>query len=597
MSNQLKIQIAPANSAAESGNSIIQAVVACNGTIISASAAMLQELGIDINPRQKANLFSFLSNENIEKLEAAFLKVEQDHMPSQITFSDNLSKKKLLVLEVSALPFSPGNVRSFLCRAVSGSLGNQTERTEMEIVKAVAPLFYQFSPDLAFSVDQNESLILANPAFLHFFGLDSNCRKTKLFDILPPQTAGIILQNVRQAEQFGRPLVCELELEHADTEKKLFRIGFFPTVLHDGECVTGIVASSLEESRKSQKEIAELQSRVEHISNVTFDAIWEWDMLTGTMYRNERLQELVGYEDEEMKGLSWWLGRTHPEDREQLMQLLKKVTEEGRKSWQTNYRFLCADGEYKHMHDRGFVLYENNLPVKMIGCLNDMTEQKLMEHLLSEEKMRQYRVVSETAIRIQEQERTRLGREMHDNVNQLLSTVKMFIELLKPSGSQETEIKKKAVDYTLMAIEEIRKLSREMVSPQLDGKSLVEQIQDMVTDFELSSGISVKCTHDAENNLLSPGKKISLYRIAQEQLKNIAKYSKATHVDILLCCKNNSVQMDISDNGIGFDTTKVKKGVGLDSIRDRAKFYNGTAEIVSATGKGCRLTIHIPLVD
>lgn len=100
-----------------------------------------------------------------------------------------------------------------------------------------------------------------------------------------------------------------------------------------------------------------------------------------------------------------------------------------------------------------------------------------------------------------------------------------------------------------------------------------------------------------ESKLLGPDKKLTLFRIVQEQLKNISKYSQANYVEILLQSKNENIQLIIKDNGVGFDVKKTNNGVGLASIRDRAKFCNGEVVIKSAPGKGCVLTITIPLHD
>jgi PAS domain S-box-containing protein len=277
--------------------------------------------------------------------------------------------------------------------------------------------------------------------------------------------------------------------------------------------------------------------RLVQLSRITSDAIWEWNMQTGEMIRNEKLIELTGYLPEDHKGLVWWLGRIHPEDRDQLNETLKEVTDKGLQSWESEYRFLCADGEYKNMLDRGFVIHENGMPVKMIGSLSDITGEKLMENLLIEEKLRQFKNISEAALRVQEQERSRLGREMQDNVNQILSTIKLFVGMLTPSGEEEKGIKQKTIEYTMLAIEEIRKLSREKVAPQLDGEVLADHIRKVIADVELSTDIKIKFTHDQENEMLSPGKKLTLFRIIQEQLKNALKYSKAKNLEILLSVK------------------------------------------------------------
>jgi PAS domain S-box-containing protein len=362
-----------------------------------------------------------------------------------------------------------------------------------------------------------------------------------------------------------------------------------------GKKMIGGIASNQSDKYMAEQNLEIANERIRNLNKVTSDAIWEWDMKTGEIFRNEKLIELTGFLPEDDRGLTWWLSRVHIDDRDKLNETLKEVTDKNLQSWKSEYRFLCADGEYKNILDHGFLVCENGMPVKMIGSLSDITGEKLMENLLVEEKLRQFKNISEAVIRSQEQEHTRLGREMHDNVNQILSTIKLFASMLTASNKKEKEIKQKTIEYTMLAIEEIRKLSKEMVAPQLDGGTLAEHIQKIIDDIELSTKLKIKFTYDTENELMSPGKKLALFRIVQEQIKNILKYSKANQVEILLQGRKEDVQLIILDNGIGFDVRKSSNGVGLASIKDRVKFYNGQVEIKSSPGEGCLLKIAMPL--
>ena len=140
-------------------------------------------------------------------------------------------------------------------------------------------------------------------------------------------------------------------------------------------------------------------------------------------------------------------------------------------------------------------------------------------------------------------------------------------------------------------------MSKELVVPQLKDKGLVESIYNLLEDIQISGKLKVSFVHDQENDLLSPGKKVTIFRIVQEQFKNILKYSQAKHADVCLTCKHDHVQLLIRDDGIGFDTKRSYKGIGLSNIHDRARFYNGSVDVQSAPGKGCQLTVVIPFVN
>jgi signal transduction histidine kinase len=273
---------------------------------------------------------------------------------------------------------------------------------------------------------------------------------------------------------------------------------------------------------------------------------------------------------------------------------VKEVTDAGGQSWEQEYRFKCADGQYKNMLDKGFVVYENGLPVRMIGSLQDVTDMKKLENALMEEKIKHEKAISETAIRVQEKERTRIGHELHDNVNQILSTAKLFVDLLHTGSEEQKGIKDKSISYLMMAIDEIRKLSRELVTPQLHENGLISSIDKLISDLRLSTRMDIKLVHDNEANLLIQGKQITLFRIIQEQLKNIVTHSGAKLVDIHLQRKEDEMVLLIRDDGRGFNIRKSSNGIGIANIYKRAKYYGGQVQLISAPGEGCTLEVRIP---
>jgi signal transduction histidine kinase len=173
----------------------------------------------------------------------------------------------------------------------------------------------------------------------------------------------------------------------------------------------------------------------------------------------------------------------------------------------------------------------------------------------------------------------------------------MFVDMITPANAEEKKIKVKSIEYLMNAIEEIRKLSKELVVPQFKEKGLVESIYSLIEDIQMSSKLRIRFVHDSETDLLSPGKKITIFRILQEQMKNIIKYSKAKQVDIYFNCRDENTQLIIKDDGIGFDPKQTSRGIGLSNMHDRTRFYNGTVDIETAPGKGCELTVTIPLLS
>jgi signal transduction histidine kinase len=246
------------------------------------------------------------------------------------------------------------------------------------------------------------------------------------------------------------------------------------------------------------------------------------------------------------------------------------------------------------VRDRGIVVYEQDKPVKFIGSLLDLTEVKELENQLLEEKIKHQKEIAKSIIDTQEKERTRLGQELHDNINQLLLVSKLYLGLLKPSDAGNKVVAKKIMESINMAITEIQTVSREMVLPKLKEKTLADSINELVKDVKMTCKFNIRFLYNKRSEDISEGKKIALYRIVQEQLKNTIQYSKAHNVVIQLICNAHSVDLIVHDDGAGFDPLKKTKGIGLRNIYDRTTLYNGTVELQSAPGCGCRLKVNIP---
>lgn len=336
--------------------------------------------------------------------------------------------------------------------------------------------------------------------------------------------------------------------------------------------------------------------RLLYITNASSEGIWEWNIKTGRIYRNMALQNMVGFTLESTQDLSWWFQRVHPEDKTAIEEQVNNVLNLKRQSWEMEYRFLCADNTYKAVYDRGFIIYENDQPARMIGSLQDLTEVKELEQRLTQEKLDRHKKIAEAIIQAEERERTNLGHELHDNVNQVLTTARLYLDMVTTSDQKGTAIVEKTKEFIHNAINEIRCISKEMVLPNLKDKPLTENIRELLDDLKATGLYDISFLHKAtEQAELAEGKKIALFRILQEQLKNIIKHSGARHIMINLCVSGRQITLTIKDDGIGFDTGKKRTGIGLSNIYNRVQLYKGAVQLTTAPGKGCLLEISLPL--
>jgi len=143
-----------------------------------------------------------------------------------------------------------------------------------------------------------------------------------------------------------------------------------------------------------------------------------------------------------------------------------------------------------------------------------------------------------------------------------------------------------------MAIEEIRKLSKELITPSLNDLGLIQSIKELIRSIQMVKKMKIRLNISGlDENALLPEQKINVYRIIQEQLNNILKHAHATSVVIELNKMKEQICLQVKDDGRGFDPRMRRKGVGISNIISRAELYNGRVEIDSAPGKGCRLEV------
>ena len=197
----------------------------------------------------------------------------------------------------------------------------------------------------------------------------------------------------------------------------------------------------------------------------------------------------------------------------------------------------------------------------------------------------------------QEKEKNELGRELHDNVNQLLATVKIYLGMVKTNKEKiDMNLVEKSYDHLNDAMEELRRLSHSLVSPTLKEKGFRESLKGLIEELNSTHEFKVKLIYKiSEARIFDHKMELDLYRIIQEQMNNIGKYAQANTIVIHLREKDNHLDLSILDDGIGFDTTKKGNGIGFRNIQSRVDIYSGSMDIISSPGEGCRLEVIIPL--
>jgi two-component system sensor histidine kinase UhpB len=349
----------------------------------------------------------------------------------------------------------------------------------------------------------------------------------------------------------------------------------------------------IEKANRQQEEILE---RNQLLGMATNDAIWDYNMVTKECYTNRTLQELFGYTADELQdNYHWWTNNLHPDDKNRVLDTIDTKLDMGGTVWQDEYRFRCKDGSYKTIFDRGFILRnKSGRPYRLIGAMQDVTDQRALQQQLIETQTKHKDELAQSVLQAEEAERKKLGEELHDNINQLLGVVKLYIQHALVNPKMREELLRKSSGYITQTIEEIRGLSRSLLPPALNEQSLLESVYQLIDDIQQAKEIHFKVEHTGfDESQVPDNKQLVIYRIIQEQLNNVLKHANATTVVIRLAHYHDRVQLTVQDNGVGFDPLQSKPGMGLNNIRNRIEVFNGEMEILSAPGNGCTLAVKV----
>ncbi len=442
--------------------------------------------------------------------------------------------------------------------------------------------------------DENNIIIFANKAYAETANYKGDPTGKHLTDVFPEKLAKKLISQNKELLRLKKPAVTEYSITKADNTIVHFASNTFIFKTSNDKYFIGGQSVDI----TARKHVEKMHDRYKYVINATSESIWDFDLKTNEIYRSDAFYKISGYAKKEVKeSLVWWVEKIHPEDKERVNRNMENALKARKTNWQDEYRFQYADGSYHYILDKGFVIYENKKPVRIIGSIQDITEHKMLEIQLLNEQVQKQRVINQAGIDAQEKERGMISAELHDNVNQLLMSAKLHISAAKNNKSANDLIDK-ASDYLLQAVEEIRSLSKKLNSNIVKTVGLEQSIMDICRNMKQFNDITVTTfIQQPVVDKLTQEQQLIIFRIIQEQSLNIIKYARASSVSIKLTEKNNQSCLIVSDNGIGFDKEKQKvNGIGFINIFNRIDAYNGKVEIITFPDKGCTLNISMPYV-
>jgi PAS domain S-box-containing protein len=306
---------------------------------------------------------------------------------------------------------------------------------------------------------------------------------------------------------------------------------------------------------------------------------------------NPAFFSLLNYSEEEL-GSHPFTYFVHPDDVAVTLHEYEKA-KKGRRNDIIQNRFRSSDGSFHWISWTTIVADDAG---NFYASGQNISAQKQMEeaHRKAQEEAKKY--VTKAIIQTQESERSKISLELHDNVNQVLTTVKLLMDVSQDGPEIAKANLPRAIALQQEAINEIQTISRRLSVPTIGNLPLVDSIRELVHQYPEKSNLVFSLKLDElEGVAIDHYIHMAFYRILQEQLTNIVKHAKARNVEILLRRLGDKLAMEVRDDGQGFDPEKKSQGIGIQNMKARVESANGTFSLTGQRGKGTQLKVIIPL--
>jgi len=368
-----------------------------------------------------------------------------------------------------------------------------------------------------------------------------------------------------------------------------------------------VLRRTLRRRRQAEEALRLSQQRFESAALATTDAIWDLNLDTKVVWWSEGVQKLFGYRPEDVSSkFDWWLQRVHPDDRDRVTESIRSVVESGGKTWGGEYRFRRQDETYATVLDRGFIIRDSGgKPMRLVGGLSDVSEQRIAERAL-ESSRRQLRALTARLQFGREEERTKVAREIHDDLGQVLTALKLNLDWLEGKlgelgdGARLNPLLERILECAEMtesAIQSVQRIATDLRPAVLDNLGLMEALQEEARRFEQRSGIACELRLPPEHLSLLPETSTAIFRVFQEALTNVARHAQATAVRVFLETHDNQVLLQLEDNGkgIGLEAIGDPRSLGLLGMTERASALGGHVAVAPIIPHGTRVTLQLPL--
>ena len=346
------------------------------------------------------------------------------------------------------------------------------------------------------------------------------------------------------------------------------------------------------DSRETGEDRRKEAERLQVLLNVIHILPWEADYSTSLFTLvGEQAVPLLGYAIEEWYEPDFWRRHLHPDDRERAISECLKRTNAG-DNYELEYRMIAKDGRVVWLHSLVTVLRENDKPTTIRGFSIDITENKKTEAAL--------RDLGGRLINAQEEERRRIARELHDDLNQRMALLSIELEQLsKVNKPHDLHNRLQSLQTQAQEISaDIHRISYKLHPSKLDHLGLAAAVRSLCQEISARGEIRVDLEEKGPSANLPIDITLCVFRIVQEALRNCVKHSGTDTALVRLENTGHEIRLSISDHGCGFDMESdvMKSGLGFTSMQERLRTVGGEMQVHSQPMHGTLIQVSVPLL-
>jgi PAS domain S-box-containing protein len=495
-----------------------------------------------------------------------------------------------------------GQYRWFLIRAVplrdeQGNIANwygtSSDIEDLKSAEDRVRLIIDTLPTMVWTLRPDGAVDFVNQRSLDYSGLSLEEQIENPTRTVDPEDLPRVMEKWLADMAAGEASEDEMRLRRADGEYRWFLVRTVPLQDAQGNVVKWYgVSIDIEDLKR-----AESQSRT--LLDVIPQQIWSGPA-DGTLdYCNERWRSYVGLGLRELQG-EGWQSMLHPDDRERVLKAWHESVANGT-PYEQEERHQGVDGTYRWFLARGLPMRDaEGRIVRWYGTNTDIEDRKRAEEEL--------RRLSGQLLRLQDEERRRIARELHDSTGQDLVALATTLSQLRASiPSSGRKLRKLASQGQALAdkcIREVRTLSYLLHPPMLDEAGLEDAIRHYASGFTQRTGIEVELETSPRFGRMTPDVEVALFRVVQESLTNIQRHSGSPLAKIRIDRDPGKITLEISDKGSGISGNQRRRngklsfglGVGIPSMHERVKLIGGQLDIESSSS-GTTVRATVPVDD